>query len=96
MKPAPFDQLTSNTMRREFIEGFAAVAVDLGAGLGLHSLPLAQRGYEVIALDSSEPLQARLHARAGALPVRCINAALLEFDRYVQHPLMSFYAWAIR
>src|SRR5690606_7369529 len=29
------------------------VAVDLGAGFGMHSVPLARRGYEVVAIDCS-------------------------------------------
>ena len=31
-------------------------AVDLGAGFGMHSVPLARAGYEVIAIDQSQPL----------------------------------------
>ena len=34
----------------------AATAVDLGAGFGMHAIPLARRGYSVVAMDSYEPL----------------------------------------
>ena len=30
------------------------VAIDLGAGLGLHAVPLAQRGFEVVAIDNCQ------------------------------------------
>jgi 2-polyprenyl-3-methyl-5-hydroxy-6-metoxy-1,4-benzoquinol methylase len=61
----------------------AAVAIDLGAGFGMHSLPLARRGYEVIAVDRYEPLLAELRSRAGALPIRTVNADLLDFQAHV-------------
>jgi 2-polyprenyl-3-methyl-5-hydroxy-6-metoxy-1,4-benzoquinol methylase len=47
-----------------------ASAVDLGAGFGLHSLPLARRGFSVIAIDSYAPLLEELAARKGTLAVR--------------------------
>ena len=31
----------------------AGLAVDLGAGFGMHSIPLARGGYQVVAVDSS-------------------------------------------
>jgi SAM-dependent methyltransferase len=64
----------------------SGIAVDLGAGFGMHSVPLARRGYQVTALDSYEPLISELRARAGSLPIRTVNANLLEFQNYVPHP----------
>jgi SAM-dependent methyltransferase len=54
-------------------------AVDLGAGLGLHALPLAKRGFDVVAIDSCQVLLDELRLRAGSLPIAIHNADLLEF-----------------
>jgi SAM-dependent methyltransferase len=61
----------------------AGTAVDLGAGFGLHAIPLAQRGYSVTAIDTCEPLLAELRARSAALPITCVNADMLAFGSYV-------------
>ena len=65
----------------------AGTAVDLGAGFGTHSLPLARRGYKVIAVDSYEPLLQELRSRAGSLAIRTVNADLLDFRPYVAQPV---------
>jgi SAM-dependent methyltransferase len=61
----------------------SGVAVDLGAGFGMHSLPLARRGYQVMAVDSYEPLLTELKSQAGSLAIRTINANLLEFKSHL-------------
>jgi SAM-dependent methyltransferase len=60
------------------------VAVDLGAGFGLHSLPLAERGYTVTAIDTYEPLLDELRLRSAGLPIKTIVGDLLAFKTYVQ------------
>ncbi|SFL97089.1 class I SAM-dependent methyltransferase [Rugamonas rubra] len=62
------------------------IAVDLGAGFGMHSVPLARRGYQVTAVDTYEPLLSELEAHAGSLPIRTVNANLLEFKSHVPQP----------
>jgi 2-polyprenyl-3-methyl-5-hydroxy-6-metoxy-1,4-benzoquinol methylase len=62
-------------------------AVDLGAGFGLHSLPLARRGFSVVAIDSYEPLLKELVSRKGALPIRTVNADLLAFRAHTPKPI---------
>lgn len=57
-------------------------AVDLGAGLGLHSLPLATRGFDVVAVDNCQVLLDELRARGKSLPITIHNADLLEFQRF--------------
>ncbi|MGC1520877.1 MAG: class I SAM-dependent methyltransferase [Steroidobacteraceae bacterium] len=64
----------------------AAAAIDLGAGFGLHAIPLARRGYSVVAIDNCEPLLEELEARAGALPIRVINGDLLRFREHIEAP----------
>lgn len=61
-------------------------AIDLGAGIGLHALPLAQRGYDVIAIDSNQQLLAALQERAGTQPVTTVNADLLDFPKHLRRP----------
>jgi SAM-dependent methyltransferase len=59
------------------------VAIDLGAGLGLHSLPLAKRGFAVVALDNCETLLDELRAHAQSLPIDTRYADLLQFPSFV-------------
>jgi 2-polyprenyl-3-methyl-5-hydroxy-6-metoxy-1,4-benzoquinol methylase len=54
-------------------------AVDLGAGFGMHAIPLARRGFSVLAIDSYQPLLQELESRAGSLPIRTVNSDLLDF-----------------
>jgi SAM-dependent methyltransferase len=61
-------------------------AVDLGAGFGLHSVPLAERGYAVTAIDSYKPLLDELRAST-SLPIKTIVGDLLGFRTYIQDPV---------
>lgn len=49
-------------------------AVDLGAGFGLYALPLAQRGYNVTAIDSCRILLDELESRAQGLPITAVRS----------------------
>lgn len=60
-----------------------AIAVDLGAGFGMHSIPLARRGFSVVAVDSSAELLRELGTYAGELPIRVVEADLLSFAGHV-------------
>ncbi|WP_437284907.1 class I SAM-dependent methyltransferase [Sorangium sp. So ce406] len=53
-------------------------AIDLGCGSGFQSLALAQLGFRVTAVDTSDKLLAELAARRGQLPVDLVQADLLE------------------
>lgn len=61
-------------------------AVDLGAGFGLHAIPLARGGFRVIALDTCDTLLAELRRHAGELPVRALRADLLDFAAHLDAP----------
>jgi len=63
-----------------------ATALDLGAGLGLHSLALAKRGFGVIAIDSCRMLLDELRSRVAGLPITVIEADILEFTAHVSSP----------
>jgi SAM-dependent methyltransferase len=62
-------------------------AIDLGAGFGLHSVPLAERGYTVTAIDSCKPLLDELRLRSLSLPINTIVGDLSAFPSYVQRPV---------
>jgi SAM-dependent methyltransferase len=64
-----------------------AKAVDLGAGFGLHAIPLARRGFSVLAVDTYDPLLKDLEARADALDIRTVNADLLDFRAHIAAPV---------
>lgn len=56
-----------------------SLALDLGAGFGMHAIPLAQRGLRVTAIDTSAELLRTLNELRGTLPVRTVQADLLAF-----------------
>lgn len=59
------------------------LAVDLGAGFGMHAIPLARAGWDVVALDSSRELLTTLRDAAGSLSVRPVEADLLSFRAHL-------------
>lgn len=59
------------------------VAVDLGAGFGMHALALARGGYDVVAIDTSRQLLDVLRANSAGLSVRAVEGDLLDFTRHV-------------
>ena len=62
-------------------------AVDLGAGCGFQSIPLAQRGFTVTAIDSDATLLDQLRARAGGLPITVVHDDLLRAAEHVADPV---------
>jgi 2-polyprenyl-3-methyl-5-hydroxy-6-metoxy-1,4-benzoquinol methylase len=59
------------------------LAIDLGAGFGMHSVPFARKGGRVLAIDSSQELLNSLAQSAVGLPVQRIKGDLLEFQSHV-------------
>jgi 2-polyprenyl-3-methyl-5-hydroxy-6-metoxy-1,4-benzoquinol methylase len=60
-----------------------SVVLDLGAGFGMHAIPAARRRARVTAIDTSAELLATLESLRGDLPIRTVNADLLEFGKHV-------------
>lgn len=60
-----------------------ALAIDLGAGFGMHAIPLARRGARVVAIDSSAALLEQLKKLAADLPITMVQDDLLSFRRHV-------------
>jgi SAM-dependent methyltransferase len=59
------------------------VAVDLGCGSGFQAIPLADAGFEVIAIDLCEPLLAELRDHAGSRLIRTVQDDLLNFGHHL-------------
>ena len=59
--------------------GKRGLALDLGAGFGMHAIPLARAGYRVIAVDTSELLLSELAALARSLPIDIRCTDLISF-----------------
>ncbi len=59
------------------------VAVDLGCGSGFQAIPLADAGFEVVALDLCAPLLDELRERTGTRSIRAVHDDLLNFDAYL-------------
>ncbi|MEM7769357.1 MAG: class I SAM-dependent methyltransferase [Cyanobacteria bacterium P01_A01_bin.37] len=63
------------------------LAVDLGCGHGVQTVPLADRGFAVTAIDSCQQLLETLQSNAGELPVDIIQANLLMFPDLISLPV---------
>lgn len=62
-------------------------AVDLGCGSGFQSVPLAEIGFAVTAIDLSETLLAELEGRRAGLNITTVRADLLNFAGHVPERL---------
>jgi 2-polyprenyl-3-methyl-5-hydroxy-6-metoxy-1,4-benzoquinol methylase len=60
----------------------SGLAFDLGAGCGFQSIPLAELGFRVVALDLSSKLLAQLKTNAAGLAVETICDDLSNFTGY--------------
>lgn len=61
----------------------AGYALDLGAGFGMHAIPLARQGWKVLAIDSSALLLEELRAHPGGGSVTTVQDDLLGFPRHL-------------
>lgn len=59
-------------------------AIDLGAGCGFQSIPLAQIGFSVTAIDLNAKLLNELKENLGEINVRTIQDDLINFEQYIE------------
>lgn len=71
--------------RLEITDGAGRSAVDLGAGSGSQSVPLAERGYDVLAVDFCQALLDELAVHAGKHAVRSVCDDILHFERHLEN-----------
>jgi len=87
MFAAPVDELVARQKRALRDAGIeerpGGLALDLGCGSGFQSLALQELGYEVLALDNSEKLLAKLARRAGAAGITTRLADIRRLDDLV-------------
>lgn len=62
------------------------IAVDLGAGHGLQSIPLAEIGYQVVAVDFNQQLLDELKINAKDLNIKTINDDIKKVKDFTDHP----------
>jgi SAM-dependent methyltransferase len=62
----------------------SGLAIDLGAGFGMHAIPLARAGYDVLAIDTSSGLLGVLRSNGAGLRIRAVEADPLDFRRHAQ------------
>ncbi len=60
----------------------SGIAMDLGAGCGFQSIPLAEAGFKVTAIDISHTLLTDLGRNARELPIKTIEDNLLNFSTH--------------
>jgi SAM-dependent methyltransferase len=66
----------------EFLNS-ARCVVDLGAGIGMHAIPLARAGSRVLAIDSSAHLLSKLECASEGLAIRTVQADILDFPAHL-------------
>ncbi len=64
---------------KDIVPRKSGIAVDLGAGPGYQSIPLARLGFRVLAFDLSKALLDQLQVEAKDLPIQVFNTDMLSF-----------------
>ncbi len=60
-------------------------AIDLGAGCGFQSIPLARAGFSVTAIDGDGKLLKELRDNSESLSIDRIQDDLIDFDKYIEN-----------
>lgn len=60
------------------------LAIDLGAGSGFQSIPLAEFGFSVMAIDFCSTLLSEWRDRAEKLSIRTVHDDILNFSNYIE------------
>lgn len=81
--PAALDRNAAFFDRWKISPRGSGLAVDLGAGCGFQSIPLARRGYAVTAIDLDRQLLEEMQANSSGLQIRAVEDDLLRFRRHL-------------
>jgi SAM-dependent methyltransferase len=68
-----------------------ALVVDLGAGFGMHAIPLARAGARVIAIDSSVQLLGEMKRLAGDVTISLVHDDLLSFRAHLSEKAAAIF-----
>lgn len=60
----------------------SGLAIDLGAGCGFQSIPLAQSGFKVTAIDLDRQLLDELKANSDNFPITIVQDDLINFEQH--------------
>ena len=63
--------------------GLGSKVVDLGAGFGMHAIPIARTGASVLAIDASALLLRTLEELSEGVPIRKVCEDLLTFPKHL-------------
>jgi 2-polyprenyl-3-methyl-5-hydroxy-6-metoxy-1,4-benzoquinol methylase len=78
-----FRQLLADNL---ILPSSSKIAIDLGAGHGLQSIPLAEIGFQVLAVDFSQQLLDELKVNAKDLNITTINADIRSVKGFANSP----------
>jgi len=70
--------------KRGIAPGGSRIAIDLGAGCGFQSIPLAKLGFAVTAIDLDRKLLDELRAHAPGLDIAIVRDDLMSFEKHVR------------
>ena len=62
------------------------IAIDLGAGNGLQSIPLAEVGFDVIAIDLNRHLLKELQVNASGRNISVLSADMRDVEKFAEEP----------
>jgi predicted TPR repeat methyltransferase len=62
----------------------SGVAIDLGAGCGFQSIPLAKAGFTVTAVDFDAKLLSESENHSKKLPIKIVKDDLVDFDKHTK------------
>ncbi len=62
----------------------SGIAIDLGAGSGFQSIPLARAGFTVTAIDIDKKLLSEMKGQCTGLPITIIHDDLVDFDKHTE------------
>ena len=86
------DFLTKTSEFKEFLvdnsitPNTTKIAIDLGAGHGIQSIPLAEQGFKVVAVDFSEQLLSELKTMSKDLDITIVNDDIRKVKQFAEKP----------